>query len=160
MLKGVANPLTATHLVPPKRMILSPTLQQHCRRRGHGPFPLGSIFLQERETKGRKRVHQLVTRVWPRRTAPQTPTSTLPVDLLFLLVAKRRTSMRLLLKCRSDARHSPGALPAEMGVAGQTSRGAVQGRAPGADRPLSPAPCCGPDLEGDPGTSSICWQPL
>lgn len=96
VLQGMAKLLTepphTTHLVPPKRMILSPTLQQHCRRRGHGPFPLGSIFLQERETKGQKRVHQLVTRAWPRSgyrqvmdlnksqqkqrpTAPQTPTS-------------------------------------------------------------------------------------
>lgn len=182
MLKGVANPLTepphATHLVPPKRMILSPTLQQHCRRRGHGPFPLGSIFLQERETKGRKRVHPLVTRVWPRRTAPQTPTSTLPVDLLFLLVAKQCTSVRLLLKCRSDARHSPGALPAETGVAGQTSQGAVQGRAPGAGRRAGsfpqhpaavqiwretqePAPSAGSHCERRPSSQNgDCWDSL
>ena len=95
VLKGMPNLLTepphTTHLVPPKRMILSPTLQQHCRRRGHGPFPLGSIFLQERETKGWKRVHQLVTRARykqvmdlnrsqqnQRPTAPQTPTSQHP----------------------------------------------------------------------------------
>lgn len=62
--------------------------------------------------------------------------------------------MRLLLKCCLDARHSPGAPPAEMGfagrglslakperqdpraatAAGRTSQGAVQGRAPGAGR--------------------------
>ena len=28
-------------------MIRSPTIQQHCRLRGHGPFPLGSISFQE-----------------------------------------------------------------------------------------------------------------
>lgn len=52
--KSPKKPPHRAHLVPPKRMILSPTLQQHCRRRGQGPFPLGSIFLQERETKGKE----------------------------------------------------------------------------------------------------------
>lgn len=35
------------HLVPPKRMMRSPTIQQHCRRLGHGPLPFGSTFFQE-----------------------------------------------------------------------------------------------------------------
>lgn len=35
------------HLVPPKSMIRSPTMQQHCRLRGQGPFPFGSTFVQE-----------------------------------------------------------------------------------------------------------------
>lgn len=39
------------NLVPPKRTILSPTIQQHWRRRGHGPFPFGSIFFQVKDTK-------------------------------------------------------------------------------------------------------------
>lgn len=37
-------PCSGQGLVPPKRMIRSPTIQQHWRLRGHGPFPLGSTF--------------------------------------------------------------------------------------------------------------------
>ena len=36
-----------SHLVPPKSTMRSPTMQQHCLLRGHGPFPLGSTFFQE-----------------------------------------------------------------------------------------------------------------
>lgn len=32
------------HLVPPKRTMRSPTIQQHCLLRGHGPFPRGSTL--------------------------------------------------------------------------------------------------------------------
>lgn len=38
------------HLVPPKRIIRSPTIQQHCLLRGHGPFPLGSTLVQTKES--------------------------------------------------------------------------------------------------------------
>lgn len=38
------------HLVPPKRMIRSPTIQQHCLLRGHGPFPLGSTLVQMKDS--------------------------------------------------------------------------------------------------------------
>ena len=37
--------------MPPKRTILSPTIQQHWRRRGHGPLPFGSIFFQVNDTE-------------------------------------------------------------------------------------------------------------
>lgn len=40
-------PCSGQGLVPPKRMIRSPTIQQHCRLRGHGPFPFGSTLFQE-----------------------------------------------------------------------------------------------------------------
>lgn len=48
---GLSLPLSPPNLVPPKRTILSPTIQQHWRRRGHGPFPFGSIFFQVKEAK-------------------------------------------------------------------------------------------------------------
>ena len=48
---SLSPPLSPTNLVPPKRTILSPTIQQHWRRRGHGPFPFGSIFFQVKDTK-------------------------------------------------------------------------------------------------------------
>jgi hypothetical protein len=32
---------------------LSPTIQQHWRRRGHGPFPFGSIFFHVKDAKGK-----------------------------------------------------------------------------------------------------------
>lgn len=38
------------HLVPPKRIIRSPTMQQHCLLRGHGPFPLGSTLVQTKDS--------------------------------------------------------------------------------------------------------------
>lgn len=44
-------PYFPPNLVPPKRTILSPTIQQHWRRRGHGPFPFGSIFFQVKDTE-------------------------------------------------------------------------------------------------------------
>lgn len=43
-------PLSPPNLVPPKSTILSPTIQQHWRRRAHGPFPFGSIFFQVKDT--------------------------------------------------------------------------------------------------------------
>lgn len=48
-LPHVLSPALSPNLVPPKRTILSPTIQQHWRRRGHGPFPLGSIFFQVKD---------------------------------------------------------------------------------------------------------------
>lgn len=38
------------HLVPPNRIIRSPTIQQHCLLRGHGPFPLGSTLVQTKDS--------------------------------------------------------------------------------------------------------------
>lgn len=49
--KGSGPPFSPPDLVPPKRTILSPTIQQHWRRRGHGPFPFGSIFFQVNDTE-------------------------------------------------------------------------------------------------------------
>lgn len=47
---SLSPPCSPPNLVPPKRTILSPTIQQHWRRRGHGPFPFGSIFFQVKDT--------------------------------------------------------------------------------------------------------------
>jgi len=51
MLQTGPFPSPAPNLVPPKRTILSPTIQQHWRRRGHGPFPFGSIFFHVKDPK-------------------------------------------------------------------------------------------------------------
>lgn len=48
---SLSPPLSPPNLVPPKSTILSPTIQQHWRRRAHGPFPFGSIFFQVKDTK-------------------------------------------------------------------------------------------------------------
>lgn len=79
----------------------------------------------------------------------------MPGTALELCLLRQELRVRGLSLAKAE-RQDPRAATA----AGQTSQGAVQGRAPGAGSPPSPAPCCRPDLEGDPGTSSICWQPL
>lgn len=40
-------PCSGHGLVPPNRMMRSPTIQQHCRLLGHGPLPFGSTFFQK-----------------------------------------------------------------------------------------------------------------
>lgn len=74
------------NLVPPKRTILSPTIQQHWRRRGQGPFPFGSIFFQVKDPKERFPEVQYLANLDhsnpPLTQGYSSPTSTVPVPPL------------------------------------------------------------------------------